>query len=555
MSNPPQIEPEITEESELSKNASVNGKVSSTATTQSYEPVNEPAGTTAPMFSPVSKDDEPLREQIVEVKPNDEIATIRERILWAEAPRVMLVVSRKNLAMREKMSLRLVQRTAMDQGIQLGIVAYHRDTIRIAREIGLPIFPSVKSGARKRSWNGLFPKFEETADGQELKVIKPTMPRVSRQYQLLGLAILAIFIGVMTAAVVYMAPVAQVLVAPISESVNVSLEVTADVSIKGVNSLLGVIPARSDEIPLDGVEQIVPVAKKAVPDKKSVGTVIFTNKTDQPVTIAKDTVVTTSAAEPIRFRTSNNADVPPRGRAEVVITATVAGPTGNVARFAINRIEGALATAVDVVNPNNLTGGTMAQVLTVSEEDKRRLEERLTQRLKQEALAKFRELLKEQEFIVPESISVKLESETFDKFVDEPADLLTLTAHALARAPIVNGADANIVALNKLKSKMRDGFELIPESIIYTPGAVLRVNAEKGTIVFEMKATGQAVAAIDHQFIANSIRGMTVKEAHIWLTQRLSLKRAPQIEVKQDWLASERLPYFAFRIQVEVSGE
>lgn len=516
----------------------------------------QPDGTsTEPVTTRATRDDEPLQEQVIEIKANDEIATIRERILWAQAPRVLLVVARKNKALREKMNLRLVQRTAMDQGIQLGLVAYHRDTIRIAREIGLPIFPSVKSGARKRAWHGLFPKFEETADGQELKVVKPTMPRVSRQYQWLGLAILAVFVGVVSAGALYLAPVAQIVVAPVSDSVNVSLEVTADSTVKGVNSLIGVIPARSVEIPLNGTEQIVPAAKKAVPDKKATGTVIFTNKTDQPVTVPKDTAVTTSAAEPIRFRTGDPVDVPPRGRAEVVITATVAGPTGNVPRFAINRVEGALAVAVDVVNPNNLAGGTMAQVLAVSEEDKRRLEERLAQRLKQEALMKFRERLQEQEFVVPESITVTLESETFDKFVDEPAELLTLSAHAVARAPIVNGANANIVALNKLKAKVRDGFELIPDTIVYTPGGVLRVNAEKGTVAFEMKAAGQTVAAIDRQFVANSIRGMTVKEARDWLTQRLSLKRAPLVEVKQDWLSSERLPYFAFRIQVDVSGE
>ena len=47
---------------------------------------------------------EPIKEQVIKIEPDDEIATIRDRITWAEAPRVLLVVSRRNKAMRDKMA-------------------------------------------------------------------------------------------------------------------------------------------------------------------------------------------------------------------------------------------------------------------------------------------------------------------------------------------------------------------------------------------------------------------------------------------------------------------
>src|ERR687887_481318 len=86
-----------------------------------------------------------LKEQIIPIQPDDEIATIRDRIIWADAPRVILVVPHRNKALRDKMNLKLVQRTAVDQAIQVALVAHHRDTVRLAKEIGLPVFLTTKA--------------------------------------------------------------------------------------------------------------------------------------------------------------------------------------------------------------------------------------------------------------------------------------------------------------------------------------------------------------------------------------------------------------------------
>src|SRR6185436_7859720 len=145
-----------------------------------------------------------------------------------------------------------------------------------------------------------------------------------------------------------------------------------------------------------------------------------------------------SGGVPIRFQTSNDADIPPRGRADVQVIAVEPGPTGNVAKFAINTAEGSLNQAVNVINANAASGGSVKRAPVVSEEDKRRVEEVLAQRLRQEAVSKFQAALKEDEFVPPETVTVTLDSKTFDKFVDEQADLLTLSAHATAHGLIVN---------------------------------------------------------------------------------------------------------------------
>ncbi len=486
-------------------------------------------------------------EQVIHVKANDEIATIRERLQWAEAPRVILVVSRKNKALRNKMNLKLVHRTAIDQSIELALVAHHRDTIRLAREIGLPVFPFVRWGALMRHWDGLAaPTLVPGDEEDELKIITPATPRAGKMYRVLSAIVLICLLLLVGLGVLLLVPTAQVTIAPISVPVVVTVEMTANPSAKSINPLLGQIPARVEEIALDGSEQITPQAKKDVPDARATGLVVFTNKSDQALSLPKGSIVSTSAGEPVRFQTAQPIELAPRARAEVNIVAVDAGPTSNVAKFTINTVEGPFALAVNVVNPNDIRGGTVKRVPVVSDQDKRNLESNLVKRLRQEAISKFKASLKDQEWVVPESVAVSLDNTTFDKFVDEPAERLTLTAHATARGSIIDDADANKVALRRLESKLRPGFELL--TIQFTRGEVLAV--EPDGVRFETQASGQAAPVIDQNFIANSVRGMSPQQAAEWVEQQLSLRRAPRVELKPDWLG--RLPWLSFRIQVDV---
>ena len=66
---------------------------------------------------------------------------------------------------------------------------------------------------------------------------------------------------------------------------------------------------------------------------------------------------------------------------------------------------------MNVINANAASGGTVKRAPVVSDEDKRRAEEALVQRLRQEAVSKFQAALKEDEFVPPETVTVTLDSE------------------------------------------------------------------------------------------------------------------------------------------------
>ena len=494
---------------------------------------------------------EQVQEQIIQIQADDDIAAIRDRLTWAESSRVVLVISRRNKAMRDKMNLKLIQRTAIDQATTVALVAHHRDTVRLAEEIGLPVFWTARAPFGLRNWNGgAAPTFVPDDDGDEVKMIAPTDPRMGTRYRVLGVLLLTLLIFLVVSLIFLLAPTARITLSPVSDASTVYTVVTASVSAKNVNVGLHQIPARLDEVPIDGSEQIVPIAKKDVPDARATGLIVFTNKTDQPIHIPRGSFVATSSGVPVRFQTNADADLAARGRVEVNVTAVDPGPGGNVAKFAVNVAEGQFALALNVINQNGTSGGTVKRVPVVSDEDKRRVQEVLVQRLRQEAISRFKAALLENEFVAGDSISVTLDSRTFDKFVDEPADLLTLSAHATARGLIINGANANIVALEQLRARQRPGFELLPDSIEFVPGTVLSADLENAS--FELTAKGLAASAIDRALIINTVRNMPRKDAEDWLNRKLALRRPPVIELKSDWLGLDQMPFFTFRIQVDV---
>ena len=493
-----------------------------------------------------------LQEQIIQLNPGDEIATIRDKIQWAGAPRVVLYVPRRNRALRDKMNLKLVQRTAVDNAMQIALVARHPETVRLAQEIGLPVFWTTRSLLPWRNWNGPAPLFVPDEDGDVLTVVTPSESRMHRDYRLASAIAAGAFILLIGTMVMLLLPTARITIAPVTDDVSVEhIEVSANANVKSVNTTIGQIPAKIDEVTLDGSEQLVPNAKKDVPDAKAAGSVLLTNRTNQAIHVAKGTVVATSAGVPVRFQTTGDVDVAPAARVDTPVVALEGGPSGNVGRFTINSIEGPLAVSLIALNQNPTSGGTVKRANVVSEDDKTRLEQILMSRFRQEAITKLQGKVQENEFLATETISITLDSKTFDKFVDEPADLLTLTAHATAQGLIVNGANANIVALKRLESKLRTGFELLPDTIQFVPGGILA--ADPTSIRFEMNAKGKSAEAIDRDAIGNSVRGLTTKEATAWLQQHLTLQRDPAFVIQPDWLGTNRLPYFNFRISVDVT--
>jgi hypothetical protein len=184
----------------------------------------------------------------------------------------------------------------------------------------------------------------------------------------------------------------------------------------------------------------------------------------------------------------------------------------------------------------------------VTQGDKDRLRASLLQKLQQEAYNRILEELKEQEFVPPESLVVEVVSETYDKFVDEEADVLGMKMVVSASGTAIGGQDANALVYRLLEARVREGYQLTTDGLRFELGQIVAVEGRKAS--FTMKASGLIVPVIDLNTVINDIRGRPVEEAENLLSQRFPLKERPAIKVAPDWLG--RMPLLPFNIDVSI---
>jgi hypothetical protein len=275
--------------------------------------------------------------------------------------------------------------------------------------------------------------------------------------------------------------------------------------------------------------------------------------------VPRNTVVrTTATSTPARFITLSDVEVPPGGQATVNVQAIDMGTVGNVGAGQINLVEGVPALAVSVINNGPTGGGGNETVKAVTNDDYARLRTALREKLLDEAVQKMRaqrEVVNSGLIILPETLFVAdVQDETFDRFVTEQADQVSLNMRLQVAGLAVDPGDLDVISREVLKERVPDGFELL--SVQSASGEV----AEEGTgtdTVFYVNARGTAGANIDERELKQLVRGKTLAEAQSALLQNYALVRNPQIITGPDWLMQSvnRLPLVIQRIDTEVKRE
>lgn len=495
-------------------------------------------------------------EQIIYLEVDDDIAAIRDRLEWAQARQVLLVIPPRCRTLNNLVNLKLLQRHVHNLAMEAALVTRDAAIQELAHEVGFPVFSSLGRAQRAR-WYGRRAPEKAPPRPREYKGPRPREPMLpawsespGRGQQILAVAFFSLLFLFLGAAVLLLVPSATVTLKPVSEAVSETLVVQADPEVESINYQTGEIPARVVEVEVEAMDHIPTMTKRDAADARATGTVIFINKINESIEIPLGTVVGTSAGTNIRFTTIETATLPAAigGTAETGVVAVEPGPSGNVDAFMINTIEGPLALQVRVVNDKPTGGGNMKQVGVVTQADKDRLKASLLQKLQQEAYNRILDELKEQEFVPPESLVVEVISETYDKFVDEEADVLGMKMVVRASGTAIGGQDANTLVYRLLEARVREGYQLTAEGLRFEAGQVVAVEGRR--VSFTMKASGFVVPVIDPNTVINDIRGRPIEEAEDLLGQRLPLKERPAIEVAPDWLG--RVPLLPFNIDVSI---
>lgn len=527
-------------------------------------------------------------EQIIYLEADDDIPVIRDRLEWAQADRVLLVVPSKNLILRNLVNLKLLARHARNYSLKVALVTKDPKIIELSREANLVTFGSVERAQRSRwlSGDGIdtdlpafhqpVAKVEEAAgvaaqDAETLldlperplkdvprpKRLPRFRPRPGRQglrpLRALGFLILLVAVtGMMGTAIVLIYPEGRIQLSPATQPITADLVVRANPEAEQIDYATLDIPARLVQEEIRNVGRIPPATTQDMPADKSRGTVTFANRTDLEVTVPASTTLTTSSGTTVRFLTVQTATIPAAFNAvtQTEVIAVDPGPIGNVAAGQINRIlDPVLARQSTVINEGPTGGGTMAPAGVVTRADKDRLQAAVLQQIQQEGYSRLLENLADQEFIPPESLIVIPLDAVYTPSLDgEVTDLLTLEMRAVVRGTAIGGQDANQLALAALQTQVSPNYRLDPRSLEFVAGKIVAV--ENRSVSFQMHAAGVAVAQIDDRQVASDVRGLPIEKARQLMRQRLPLAREPTVVVEPDWLG--RLPWFTFRILVDV---
>ena len=119
--------------------------------------------------------------------PGDDVLTVLDRLDWAAASRVVLALPPDTPVLADRLDLLRVQRRAAQKRVQVALVTLDADQRDLARELRIPVFPSVER-AQRSPWRRRRPKAHPIRRGQRqsLSELHPGDSRVSA-YMLLGM--------------------------------------------------------------------------------------------------------------------------------------------------------------------------------------------------------------------------------------------------------------------------------------------------------------------------------------------------------------------------------
>jgi hypothetical protein len=356
-------------------------------------------------------------------------------------------------------------------------------------------------------------------------------------------------------------PSATVTLTPVSESWTVDVPIVVDPSAKKADPATGRLPGRAISREVQETATAPATGRKNVPDAKASGEVVLLNRSAQPVSVPKGSIVTAGA---VKFATQSDVTVSPSraaattqsfGMATVRVLAVTGGVSGNVDRNQINRIEGPAANALTVQNNAPTRGGTDRPISYVTEEDRRKLQEGLTRTLSDRLAQQVKADLPpaDKETVVPwAGQNPSVVEATFSKNVDEEAQTFGLTlklrygATAFAN-DAYNGFVRQAAAAGA--KDLKPGFAVAPDSVQPEPPAVAGV--ENGVVRLTGRVRATATSRVDLGALRAALAGRPAADAHAHLAQ---LPGSTGYELRSRGPLPGRLPFFGWQIGVQTKG-
>jgi hypothetical protein len=507
----------------------------------------------------------------LQLSPTDTVVTLRERFLSLRGRRVLLIWPPDGAPLGRKLDLVLIQRDADRRAIQLALVCLDKDIAAHAAELNISCFASIddsRSDRWKRSRQRRFlPRYHNPSAALQAEDLASIAALIERRKHASAwrapierLFVLLLLIGIVGGAFYAFLPGAVVELTLDQHELAAIVDITADSKANAVDMERGIIPARTLRQTVETTATISTSGTFRLDSVSAAGVVTFTNLGESLVVIPSETILGTSAGEPILFETVADAVVPAGvGRS---VDATVQaregyrGSIGNVSAGMINTVIGALSESVSVINLAPAAGGGLRSVKVVADADKTRLLHSVRIQLQSLAFEQMRATLSDSQVIIIESIGIEEERKewtTFSADVGAMTSELSLTMRALVIALAVDDRYGRQVAVGRLKAKLPDGASLIADSVQYARGP-FAPGRHSGQIRFTVTGSALAKPVLDAEALRAALAGLSLGEATDLLDARAGLSPAnrPVLTVYPKGLA--RMPLLPIRIDLQIKG-
>lgn len=500
-----------------------------------------------------------MKTQIVSLDTYDDIVSIRDKLGWKQAGRILLVWPKRGRILTRELDLVLLTRHASQLGAQIALVTKDPIVRENANDLGISVFKSPEDAQKARwdrptHWRRQPPLNQEHhSDLQTLRSLAHPRPSpwLSKTWLRIFFFIVGCFAVLSIAALLL--PQAQIWLEPEILIQSLDLDVEASPEIDQIN-ITGVLPIQSYQIEVEGRETISTTGRASIPGDYATGEVIFTNLTPNQVPIPKGTVIRNLDDIPVRFVTTQAGVLLPGPDTSITIPvkSLTAGNTSNLGPNKLIAIEGPLGLDITVSNPSAIRGGNNQNVMSPSQQDQQKIFDQLTSSLQNTAIAEYSNFQNEEDLLLtskPKLVSII--EQQFSAEIGEPADQLELTLRLQYEFQTIPALAIANFAQSVLDANLPDNHKPIPNSTKISHVSDFQLTKD-GHAHWKIHLERKFQPNPDSQTIARSVTGLQIDQARYNLTNSLNLESEPIIQLTPYWWP--RLPYLPFRIVISSQG-
>ncbi len=495
-----------------------------------------------------------MKTHIIRLESYDDFISIRDKMSWSKAPRILLVFPRRRPPPLERLDLNLLQRHARGLGGVVGLVTQDRELLTFAHELGLATFPTIPA-AQRMPWR--------SPSRRRLRIVrknrKPELELLRRQVNELkprplttaGRIFFFLFgLSGFFALSFFFLPFAVIRVEPALEKQVVEMRVWASPDIPAALPS-GAMPVEVIQVTVSGSLEAETTDTIRIGERHATGSVLLTNLTTNEVNLPQGTTFRTLDDPPVRFESTRTVLLPAGAgqTAEVPVRALEAGSGANVAPGSIQAIEGSLGLSATVINLQRTSGGSDRISRAAGEQDYSRLYDTLITSLTEDGLQQIQSQLTVNQALIAETLSIVdiLESQSLPE-VGVPADRIRLILKVEYQAWAYNRKDLERVANDALNASLPEGTRPLEDTLYielldapqWKPGE---------PVYLRVKVSRSVQQKVEASQITAWVRGLPVGTAQEVLADQMGLAEPAKIDLRPTWW--QRLPYLTFRIVVE----